>query len=122
MNARRAAALAKTKPLPERFWEKVNKEAANGCWEWTGAKDGRGYGMFCIHDKIVRRAHRVALMLVGRAPEDWDRKAATKPDVVDHICQNRCCVRPDHLRLVPQAVNSVENTKRGPPPSEVPSK
>jgi hypothetical protein len=28
----------------DRFWSKVNKDAANGCWEWTASKNKKGYG------------------------------------------------------------------------------
>lgn len=37
----------KTKPIEQRFWEKV-KYSNNlfECWEWIAYKDSYGYGMF----------------------------------------------------------------------------
>jgi hypothetical protein len=73
-----------------RFWEKVDKNAPNGCWQWTGAKSNWGYGIFCVGGKTLRPAHRVSLDFAGvTIPEGM---------VADHICKNRLCVNPDHLR------------------------
>lgn len=73
---------------PERFWEKVRK--SDGCWEWTAFRDRRGYGRFMI-ERIPRLAHRVSFERAnGPIPEGLE---------VDHMCHNRACVRPDHLRL-----------------------
>src|SRR5690606_36460310 len=33
-------------PPEERFWRSVNKESAYGCWLWTAATNGVGYGVF----------------------------------------------------------------------------
>lgn len=67
------------------FWEKVNK--TEGCWEWTGSKNKKGYGSFGVDGK-TQKAHRVSWMLTfGELPED---------DVL-HTCDNPSCVRPDHL-------------------------
>ncbi|MFS2091036.1 HNH endonuclease [Paenarthrobacter nicotinovorans] len=72
----------------ERFWSRVNKTP--GCWEWTGALNADGYGVFYLN-RPNRQAHRVSFaMASGPIPEGHQ---------VDHICHNRKCVRPDHLRL-----------------------
>lgn len=77
------------KQLSQRFWEKVAK--ADGCWEWQAASCYKGYGQFFIHGRSMVRAHRVAYELsVGPIPEGMQ---------IDHVCLNRICVRPDHLRL-----------------------
>lgn len=73
----------------ERFHQKYTK--AEGCWEWNGSLDGRGYGIITAFTKRLL-AHRVAYVLATR--EQPGNK------LVDHICRNKTCVNPDHLRLV----------------------
>ena len=77
-------------PLADRFWPKVNK-SQQGCWEWTASKFSNGYG-FIASDTSPRRsllAHRVSYELhYGVRPSG----------VVMHMCNNKKCVRPDHLK------------------------
>jgi hypothetical protein len=83
----------------EKFIKKLKKE--NDCIVWVGAKTKTGYGIFrCM--KINYRAHRVAYFLhYGNISNDL---------VLDHICRNRACCNPLHLREVTQTVNARENT------------
>jgi len=82
-----------------RFWAKVDKSNADGCWTWLGYLN-RGYGNFTINGKCLR-AHRVACSLVG--------KPIAPHLVTDHLCRNRSCVNPAHL----EGVTVRENTIRG---------
>ena len=81
---------------PERFEAKVSYEPMSGCWLWTGHIDRFGYGAFWVNGK-VGKAHRVAWVLkngtIGKGLE------------VDHVCHNRSCVNPDHLRLATHTEN-----------------
>lgn len=90
--------------LYERFWEKVNKNAKLGCWEWTGGKGRDGYGRFVImrgKRGFPYRAHRVAYeMSIGPIPEGL---------TLDHLCRNTLCVNPSHL----EPVTNGENVLRG---------
>ena len=66
------------------------------CLVWTGAKSD-GYGTWTDHGKKVY-AHRAA----------WERENGAIPDGkhIDHLCWNRACILPDHLRAVTQAENN----------------
>lgn len=93
-----------TVDTPTRFWAKVEK--TNGCWLWTGGT-ARGYGQFRLGggrgSKNVR-AHRYAYeLLVGPIPAGLE---------IDHTCENKLCVRPDHLEPVTKKVNLERRFKR----------
>lgn len=80
----------------ERFWLKVKKSEA--CWEWTAFKNHHGYGRFTPIQGNGMQAHRYSFILAnGDIPAGL---------FVDHICRNKGCVRPDHLRLATPAENT----------------
>jgi hypothetical protein len=82
-----------------RFWSRVT--FTEGCWTWPRNPESTArYGSFCVGGQILR-AHRVAYMVtVGPIPDGL---------VLDHLCRNTFCVRPDHLEAVTQG----ENVRRG---------
>lgn len=73
-------------PIEERFWAKVDKSA--DCWVWKGATV-QGYGILHVTGKRSVYAHRFSYELAfGPIP----------PLVaVCNTCENKLCVRPDHL-------------------------
>ncbi len=88
--------------IGSRFWPKVKQ--TEGCWLWIGAKDSDGYGTFRISNRGTH-AHRIAYALkVGHIP--------TAVSVL-HSCDNRSCVRPDHLFLGTQLDNVNDMMKKG---------
>lgn len=80
----------KGKPPLERFWAKVEK--GSDCWNWTAARtnSGLGYGHFFVRGRWIR-THRFSWTVAfGEIP---------KGRMVLHKCNNKLCVRPDHLYL-----------------------
>jgi hypothetical protein len=94
-----------SKPIEDRFWDKVKK--TDGCWIWTGARWGSvykrpgeyRYGAFRVGSSMVA-VHRISYeMANGAIPSGL---------TIDHLCFNKLCVKPEHL----EAVSSAENTRR----------
>lgn len=86
---------AKIPTAEERFWAKVDK--SGDCWNWTAYVMPLGYGQFQgIGSKVL--AHRFAYEIT--------KGAIPKGIEVDHVCFNRICVRPDHLRLTTHKQNN----------------
>lgn len=90
--------------LQERFWRKVHK--TDGCWEWTGSRDRKGYGKIAKGGAptIPLLAHRVSWAIHHGDPGDL---------CVLHRCDNPPCVRPDHLFLGTIADNNRDMTQKG---------
>lgn len=66
-----------------------------GCWLWTGAMNPKGYGVFFADGTWL--AHRFAYVwFIGGHPPG---------KVLDHICNTKLCVRPDHLWAITNTNN-----------------
>jgi hypothetical protein len=90
----------------DRFWASVEKTSS--CWNWLGEITWCGYGRFSRTESNVRTrtgAHRKALELTfGKIQEGL---------FVCHKCDNRRCVRPDHLFLGTQKDNLSDMVQKG---------
>lgn len=80
------------KNIVSRFLPKVNRHAAKGCWQWTGAITKNGKGIFRLNDSVNVAADRMAYKF---ATGKWP-----KGNLV-HVCGNPACVQihPDHVAV-----------------------
>jgi hypothetical protein len=88
--------------LPARFWSKVQPYPTSGCWVWTAARKGLGYGCFGFEGRnwtTHRLMHSIA--------------TGEQPAVVMHRCDNPPCVNPDHLISGTHAANMADMMAKG---------
>ncbi len=84
-----------------RFWSKV--DTTGDCWIWL-ASTSDGYGNFWM-DNRKWKAHRFSYELEhGPIPEGL---------IICHRCDDRKCVRPEHLFLGTHKDNSQDREKKG---------
>lgn len=97
-------------PFDVRFWSHVKK--SDGCWIYDGCLSNDGYAWVGRKDwgGTPRRAHRVAWELTyGPIPKGEGFHGTA----VLHRCDNRACVRPDHLFLGTQKGNMEDMVQKG---------
>ena len=68
----------------------------DGCWEYTGARGPSGYPSTIMVDGRRVRPYRLVLEDLSPCPNGHE---------VDHICHNRICINPKHLRWVTHREN-----------------
>lgn len=81
----------------------VDKES--GCWNWALSKDRHGYGRVKRGGRVYG-AHRLALM-------DYLGRDLLPKHVCMHLCDNRACVNPKHLKEGTQRDNVLDCIAKG---------
>lgn len=96
----------KASPIPpfkhERLFKRIRVNMETECWEWTGSLSSCGYGNMNIAKKIYM-THRLSFDLFKGLKGEFL--------VIDHICRNRKCCNPEHLREVSARTNIVHNSE-----------
>jgi hypothetical protein len=102
--AKRRRFVWKLETARRRFLAHVDKSDPDGCWPWTGARNGE-YG-YTSHKGANTCAHRAAyLLFVGEIPDCY---------VVRHKCDNPICVNYErHLEIGTQMQNVEDMFARG---------
>src|SRR5690606_3222267 len=87
------------KTFEQRLFAKImiDRDDPDACWIWTASRNHKGYGQI-KRDGRPAKAHRVVYELYeGPIPAGMQ---------LDHICHERACVNPEHLRPVTNKANT----------------
>lgn len=83
------------------------EDPQTGCWVWGGTYNPGGYGVMHSAFGPTQLAHRILFGYKYRVILDnW---------VLDHVCEHKYCVNPEHLDIVSLSENTKRTWKRADP-------
>lgn len=94
----------KDKELSKRFFSKIDIKNEDECWNWLVNKNCDGYGIFKYNNDSIY-AHRMSWLIFNNE--------IPKELYVLHLCDNRKCVNPKHLKLGTQQDNMKDMVNKG---------
>lgn len=100
-----------TRPIAERFWEKVDIRGPDECWPWLAYRTPQGYGTFQVGTHANKKsvgAHVLAWKLANgcELPDG-------KPEIAHATCHNPTCCNPAHLAPASRLENERQKTQSG---------
>ena len=104
-------------PDSSKFWAFVNQEGpihpklGTACWIWQGHCGEKGYGFLYPSTLPLRKTH--AILSAHRVAWELHNGPIPAGRLVLHHCDNRACVRPSHLFLGDDQINSDDKQQKG---------
>lgn len=93
--------------LPNHIKSKITVCETRSCWLWGGEIDHTGYGRAWFKG-FRYQAHRLIYWLTGQTGFKIDDRKKE----LDHLCEIKHCVNPDHLEVVNRRTNVKRIFKR----------
>lgn len=90
----------------QRIFAKITVDENTGCWIWNGSRDPH-YGLIWYRGRNEKVHRFMWAWKVGPLPTGIAARRLTQ---LDHVCRNRACCNPAHLRIVTQRENTTNNT------------
>lgn len=82
------------------FTSKILGTDLDSCWLWIGYMNKQGYGSMCVNQK-----GKVTSLTVQRVSYTLFWGEIPRGLTVDHMCRNRGCANPYHLRAITNRQN-----------------
>lgn len=91
-------------------WSKILVGDEDECWPFMSSRDSHGYGWLKVGG-VALKAHRLAFKFANGHLPKWTGKA--DGPVVMHMCDNRACCNPNHLKIGTQDENISDMVQKG---------